>query len=821
MFSTPILTGLAMALALNLALFRLTQGKNAALIKIFQWVLLLLSAGVEIAGMAGDRIHAALLVAAYLFILLDLGFRMLAAEFWGKVGFGTLVVAQTVLGGYLYSVSQIPYGDIPFAAVSGNQPSPLNETGAPLEWIAGLPLDNGIREVSHEVSDAPLVHSVPTAAARNAVLDSRALNWEMLETLMQHDARIRDVLIDLRERQARELSDMLAQLNDASVAGTTMHRYAIDRSQVDDLLKDGAISTARHKTFLETWRLLDKDEQAFRSRQTEALFHALLELMVDEQVDETHRVELIDFMVQHYAHDVRLVRPLITLYDTLDEEYPRQKRLNHEFLELYLQKRTAILRGFEALGRPALQALLDYRRKTVSTIRYSQNELDRFLARHFRVRIQPLYGVAAPRSIPQFLNREKYPVLRKWLGASYEQDYLRRNLIRISRDNWIPNPGENVMGLPRPDYQNIVQAFRKNAAAAIDRFIIHPDPVYRANVAWYLAERKDPYTVPLVLELMQDTHPEVRRMAAIAAGNFRLLDMQGANDPKFAAIVEMLQNYRTNADAFARTYALAALTTVADRQKALYVLDLLLNDGTTAHSILGEAAPDWRNDAEKNAVASLAATLSRTPEEIYVKTQALKALLAVNSPDSLGILLHYLEHIYDTQHRHPGLLRYLIPHWTLPQEAENVEDVIYYLAHRYQEHPDILQQPLKTLRAFLASAYSEHRSAEFFQYLSFLKAFDPLEYEAYLEETAEHIIPMRIKEYFASTYGFWLVIWPLFLIGVLILQYGFGFYPGFINAARKNRTASNRQANPAADMRNHRQAPAAAIVPVKMSGNKP
>lgn len=820
MFSTPILIGLALALALNLALYRLTLGKNAALIKLFQWLLLLLSAGVEIASMAGDRIYPFLLAATFLFILLDLGFRMLAADFWGKLAFGTLVVAQTVLGGYLYTVSQIPYGDRPFSALSANQPLPLNENEAPVEWIAGLPLDKGIREVSHEVGEAPLVHTVPSTPARNTVLDSHALNWEMLETLMQHDARIRDVLIDLRERQARELSDMLARLNDASVAGTSMHRYAIDRSHVDEMLKDGAISTARHKTFLETWRLLDKDEQAFRARQTETLFHTLLELMVDEQVDETHRVELIDFMVQHYAHDVRLVRPLIALYDQLDEEYPRQKRLNREFLELYLQKRTAILHGFEALGRPALQALLDYRRKTVSTLSYSQNELDRFLARNFRVRIQPLYGVASPRSIPQFLNREKYPVLKKWLGPSYEQDYLRRNLIRISRDNWIPNPGENVMGLATQDYQGIVQAFRKNAASAIDRYIIHPEPAYRANLAWYLAERKDPYTVPLVLELMKDTHPEVRRMAAIAAGNFRLLDMQGANDPKFTAIVEMLQNYRTNADAFARAYALAALTTVADRQKALYVLDLLLNDGTTAHSILGGAAPAWKNDAEKTTVASLADTLNRTPEEIYVKTQALKALLAVNSPDSLGILLHYLEHIYDTHGRHPSLLRYLIPHWTLPQEAENVEDVIHYLAHRYQEHPDTLQQPLKTLRAFLASAYAEHRSAEFFQYLNFLRAFDKLEYEAYLEETAEHIIPMRIKEYFASTYGFWLVIWPLFLSGILILQYGFGFHPGFINATRKNRTVSNRHANPAADLRNHRQAPAAAIVPVKI-GNKP
>lgn len=817
MFSSFILIGLVAALVLNLVLHRLTQGKSAALIKVFQVLMLLLCSGVMVASMSGSNINTYLLIAAYFFILLDGVFRTLAADFWGKLGLGSLVVVLVMVGGYLYTMLQIPYGDSPYAAVAINQPIPLEESNLPMEAISGLPLINGGgKGLDVPLMDAPGRRVAHNSPAQAMTLDSHSLNWEMLETIMRHDAHIRDVLIDLRERQARELSDMLAQLNTASVAGTTMHRYAIDPKHVDDLLKDGAISTSRHKTFLETWKLLDKDEQAFRARQTEALFRSLLELLVDEQVDETHRVELIDFMVEHYARDVRLVRPLISLYDALDEEYPRQKRLNREFLDLYLQRRTALLHGFEALGHPALQALLDYRRKTVSTLRYSQVELDRFLARCFHIRIQPLYGVAAPISVHQFLNREKYPVLRKWSGPSYEQDYIRRNLIRISRDNWIPRSDETVMDMSESDYQNIQKSFAMNASSALDRWVVHPDPVVRANLAWYLAERKDPYTMPLIVELMQDTHPEVRRMAAIAAGNFRLLDMQGANDPKFIAIVEMLINYRTNADAFARAQALAALTTVADRQKALYVLDLLLNDGTRANSVLGESAPAWKTGQEKTTVASLADTLNRTPEEIYVKTQALKALLAVNSPDSLGILLHYLEHIYATHDTHPNLLRYLIPHWTLPQEAENVEDAILHLAHRYKEHPDTLQHPLKTLRAFLASAYADHRSSEFFQYLGFLRAFDALEYQSYLEEIAEHIIPMKIKEYFASTYGFWLVVWPVFLLGILILQYGFGFYPGFISASRKNRMVSNRYANPAADIRNHRQTPASAIVPVKV-----
>jgi catalase (peroxidase I) len=59
----------------------------------------------------------------------------------------------------------------------------------------------------------------------------------------------------------------------------------------------------------------------------------------------------------------------------------------------------------------------------------------------------------------------------------------------------------------------------------------------------------------------------VRRLAAIAVGNFKILDAQGSNDPKFTEIVRMLQNYRSNSDAFARAWAVLALVGVGDRQK--------------------------------------------------------------------------------------------------------------------------------------------------------------------------------------------------------------------------------------------------------------
>ena len=304
-------------------------------------------------------------------------------------------------------------------------------------------------------------------------------------------------------------------------------------------------------------------------------------------------------------------------------------------------------------------------------------------------------------------------------------------------------------------------------------------------------------------------------MAAIASGNFRLHDSQSARDPKFREIVRMLVNFRTNSDAYSRAFALSSLVNVVDRQKALYVIDLVLNDGTSGHSLLGESAPSWTDESEREAVHGLIAILSSTPDEVYVKTHALKVLMAMDSPDSLGILMHYLRKIYQDTGARPSMLRYIVPHMTLPQEAENTEDVIIDFARRYRDDPDPLQQPLKVLRANLSDFYNHYQSAPFFQALSFLEAFDPDEYREYLNETKEHLLLMRVIEYARSTWGFWLVLWPFSVLILLGLQYGLGLFVSIGGGA--HRPTPNRHANPAADIRNRHQAPAAAIVPVKIN----
>ena len=797
-------------------LHRRIHTTGGGIVRIYRALLMTLVVVILSAVISGARISGPIILVSYFFGMGHLMVMALTSRFWGKLGVGSLGVLYLFVGGYIYCIGQIPYGDIPFGDFSHNQPIPFDRNEFPQEWMTGLPLAIS----SPQTPDAPVWSTHPSSQDHTPTygageLDPAAIQWIDLAPVMNLDSHIRQNLEALRQHQERELSEMLAALNESSVHGTQMRRNAISLNNVEDLLRDGAISRARYQTFIETWTLADRDERAFRARQSQERFQKLLELIEDRDVTESHRVELIRFMVARFKKDVRLVQPLIRLFDALDNDYPRQKRLNLEFLELYLQRRKALFDSFSAIGTPCIQPLIDYRKKHISQIRYSQAALDHFLSHRFGAKVHPLYDPAVPVQIRDFLNREKYPTLGKLTGPAYDQDYLRRSLIRISQENKLPewnNASATPEALKLEETRGVLEG---DNPEAIDRLLIHPDPLLRSMLAWLLAEKKDPTTIPLIFELMSDVDPEVRRLAAVASGNFRIHDSQSSKDPKFREIVKMLVNFRTNSDAFARAFALSSLINVADRQKALYIIELVLNDGHAGHSLLGENAPSWADSEEREIVQGLISILAATPDEIYVKTHALKVLMAMDNPESLGVLMHYLQKVYEENGTRPSMMRFILPHLTLPQEAENIEDVIIDLAQNYQSHPDRLQQPLKVLRANLSDFYNHLQSAQFFQTLKFLEYFDPEEYRLYLKETGEHILLMRIIEYVRSTWIFWLLVWPLLLTLLLGLQYGLGLF-GSIDG-RGSRPAPNRNANPAADLRNRRQMPASTIVPVKIN----
>lgn len=795
----------AVIVAIVLLIFGV-RSKNAREKMVISLVLYLFLGLAIILLLAESLVSGVVQIAAASFVATFLIFRTLFSSFWQKVFYHAMLILLLVWSGYLYSISQMPYPDKPFAAISNNQPSALSEKDLKPYWLLGLPINTNTSQ------DQPLLKSV-TAVNPRGKINHSALDWQVLWGLMEKDSRIRQVLQTLREQQQQNLTAFGNQLNATSVDSTHMRRRALDKSNIDDLLKENAISQARYKTMVETWNLLDRDESAFKQRQAEERFNALLELLADKAVDESHKVELIDFMVKNFAGDIRLLNPLISLYDGLDQEYPRLKRLNNAYLQLYIAKREAILRGFLAMGQPAQQPLQDYRKKVLPTISYSQARLDDFLTHSMGLVVPSLYEVAPAKAVANLLNRKKYPALERFSGASFTQEYVRRSLRKLDAENAAPNAGEILMHLPESQYQAMSKVLASGDLALLDSLVIDPDPAVRANLAWRLAELKRPASMPIVLELMRDQNPDVRRLAVIAAANFTIKDTQGSSDPKFIEIVRMLQNYRSSSDAFGRAWAVAGLASIGDKQKALYTLDLILNDGAASQSVVGDAVASW-SEEEKQVIQSLLATLNQTPEELQVKTQALNSLLAIESPEVLDVLLHYLNHIYAANHTRPSMWRYLVPHLTLPQEAENVEDVIMYLAQTQGVgHPQFHKRQLKALNVQLHQAYQANNSGEFFQLLNFLAAFDQQEYEDYLDHTSEQIRIMRLVEYYSATLPFWLACWPLTLLFALLVSYL--ILPALKVEPVKIGQSGNSRANPAI-FANQAKTPPPAIVPIKI-----
>jgi hypothetical protein len=801
---------------LGISILRIDNAQKKFIIQLLFYALLVFSFIILISEFFGLSWPNLVQVAAFVFIFCFILLRISIAPFWKKIWNHFWLVILSIVGGYLYAANQIPFSDLPYSDVSSNQPKPLVVDSLETVVISGLPLESTFKPTWQ--LQLPTNGSLPKQYENKRT--NELISWEDLQVIMENGSHVRNVLHNLKEQQEKDLSTFLSELNSKSIEDTLMRRHALDKQKINNLLNEKAISYTRYQTIIETWKLLDSEDRAFRERQAEQRLFILLELLEDKKIAESYKIELINFMADHYADNIRLINPLIRIYSHLDQEYPKQKRLNRSFLDLYLSKRNAVLRGFRAIGLPALQSLLDFRKKTVSTMSYSQAKLDQFIAQTFNHHVLNLYTRVEPKSIPVLLNREKYALTRPLRGASFEQDYIRRRLVKVYIENQPPESGAPIMGLSDERYKSLRQTLQQGYSDNVDHMIIDRAPSVRGNLAWLLAEYKEPYTLPLIFELMRDFDPEVRRIAAIAAGNFEISDMQGANDQKFIEIVRMLQNYRSNSDAFGRIWALMGLAGGGDKQKALFIIDLILNDGKSSHSILGASAPTWRSEEEQKIVHSLINTLQLTPEELSVKNGALNALLAIDSPESLGVLLHYLQNIYHQHDDRPSLWRYIIPHMTLPQEAENVEDLIFYSAAVQGRESHINHnRHLKALNRFLRLTYEANESGQFFQTLMFLRAFDNKEYLNYLKANKEQIRVMQLWEYTLAGHRFWMVFIPVSTLFMIFFMYG--ILPKLdLNLGAQGGKNPNRLSNPAADKRNKIVTPAASIIPIKISSSR-
>ena len=810
---------LAFCFSLIFTLFtlRTKTASDKFIILSLYYLFLTLSIGILISQLLGLTWPIFCQINAFIFILVYWMRQIWIATFWGKLLYGTSLVIHLCTGGYIYAITQLPYNNEPFKQISSNGPLDININQLNTLQITGLPNNRGTYNTITNLKPKQLM---PIDQTKKPNVDN--LSWANLEAIMHNDSRIRSVLQTLKEEQNQALSDKLAHLNTLSTSSTQMAREALNKEQTQQLIAEKALSNTHYKTLKETWNLLNQDEQAFKNQQQNARFQTLLSLLEDNLVDETYKVDFIGFMSKNFADDTRLIKPLLNLYQHLDEDYPRQKRLNKIFMALYIAKREALIEAFKNIGYAALQPLLDYRHKTAVPVTYSQARLDLFLQPYVGNKLQPIFGLAEPRYIPELLNRQKYPVLQKLRGASFEQETIRQSLLSLTKENQLPVAEAPILGLNDEYYRNIEKELpsdhtKLKYTIQLDEWLIHPDPVVRANLAWRLASIKSVQLLPLIFELMKDPNPEVRRYAAIAVGNFQAIDSQGAYDQKFIEIIRLLQNYRSNSDSFARGSAVLALTGTADKQKTLYAIDLLLNDGDQANSTIGSLVT-WRSSEEQALIESWIQTLQKNPEDLWVKTQALNTLITLNSTESLDLLLHYLHRTYINQQHNPSLWRYIAPHFSLPQTAENAEDVILYLAEsQLKNNSQINKLNLKALRMGLWKAYENHYSGEYFQILNFLRQFNIEAYQVYLSENTEQIRIMLVIEYLQSSYNFWIVCWLFCLICVLIINYSLLPLLNINLPAHNTPYKPNQRANPAADDRHQVVPPPAAIVPININ----
>ena len=666
-----MMLGVAMALTFEIRCFAEPSERRTLLWRSLRTILAMLSALIMLLMLAGQVTWPSPLVwAAGAFLAAALFLLALRASLRYKILLACLSLISLAALVFYWLLIQLPYATASFRSSWWQHPRPLDASAYASEWVSGFPLQSATQA-------APLATH---AAAIKVGHPKSSLEWESLAAIMQKDSRIRSVLVSLQQKQDTDLAQMLASMNETSVTSTRMRRNALRPEQVDALLHDSAISSSYHATLTETWQLLDSTERAFRDRQVNERLQVLLELLADPAVDETHRIELIHWLLHHLPGDIRLLRPFISLYDQLDSDYPLQKRLNRPFLELYLQKRAALLEGFRSLGASAIQPLLDDRHQHISTLTYSQARLDQFLRDEAGVVVHALYIPSEPAGIPGFLNRQKYDAVTFLRGPSLHEDSLRKSLLQMDAENQPPVAGDGIMHIDPARWQTISATVFAGLPDQIDRWMTDADPAVRGALVWALASRRDPHVVPLLLELVHDVHPEVRRLAAMVLGGFRIRDTQAANDPKFVDMVRLLQNYRANSDSYSRCWAVLGLISTADVHKTLYVLDLILNDGAPAEASLGLSSPVWRSEEEKQAVTGLQALLQQTPEEMLVKNAALKALMALHSPESLGILLYAMHHSYLKAGYDPGLWHILLPHHSPPQLAENTADILLWMS---------------------------------------------------------------------------------------------------------------------------------------------
>ncbi len=503
------------------------------------------------------------------------------------------------------------------------------------------------------------------------------------------------------------------------------------------------------KSEVENYQRAEKFEDDSRKTKKETMNQEIMVelfgLINDPKVERKYQIKLIHFLAHHYRHDARLVTPLITALERLDQDYPRAQRQNHPVLELYLERREAIFVALRLLGEPARQPLIDYHKTHYAALGYTQPSLDYFLLQSYGYQASVLYEPVSPKDIAWNINRKRYLY-------EHPDNTLKRTEIDEIRSMHNQSSGANA--------ETLRAAVRTGYSAQIDRLVVSSDEQTRANVARALGETGNPHYMPLLLDLMEDANPRVRREAAQAAANFRVINSANARDPKLVRLVRVLANQTSDADVFPRAQAVSALTTLGNDQKALYLLDLILNEGHSSGTRAESLTAIWPDTEERVAVEELRHALLSSKESAAIRLSALEGVLTLNSPGAFDIVVQYLKRLdHDAE-----LSQMILPYSDRGPETEAAEEALRILAGAHTGDVFIKQTLLRELN----DAYVHGESGRYlYTLLPILKTVDEPAYSKYVAENDPAIHIMAVHEFAHS----WVIrVLGASIFGVLLLS---------------------------------------------------
>lgn len=679
-------------------------------------------------------------------------------SFLGRFVTVVLVIGGFVAAGWYETYRNFPESGEPFGVVKTRFNPESKQAHEPLKvQSTGLTFPDGAVSVEDRK-----IAGIAQPVTKRSVEDLPAA----LSALRKSDARIEEVLRNLDIEQT-----VLRTKHEASMTewfylttGRHLNDLAALSALKDEKLIRIVISKNELHNFVERRKEYDKNMKIFEVKLSLQREVTLFSLLNDPKIAIKNRNDLIEIITETYGSDPRMVTPLIQALGQLDKDYPMEKIHYGPVADYYFAQRTAILRALVSIGEPARRPLAEYRHNdSMSHITLTHVAVDHLLKEVFHEEARLLFE----------FSEDVYsaPVLAEMKTHEYEnpESTFARNEIGQYRKQEREELAEfPIGGMTRSDFdQKIKAVIDSGHSEEIDLLLIDRDERVRANFIHYLGILKDPRYAPYLLVAIGDESSLVRKVTAEVLRNVKIVNSSNTLDPKIPGIFSTIARYRNDADISARASAIRALTSLGSEEKALFVLDLVLNRGRVSGSSAENLKSVWPIDEERAAVEELRDSLLslHRKEHPYITILTLETLLSMKTPKAFDIVAEYLLSL----HHEPHIWQQLLPLSDHGPYFESAHRALEYLAKEYPKD-SLIQQ---SLHRRLNDAYGDWHPGHYLKvFLPLLKTADPEGYQTFIVENKIQIDLMSSLFYvrgIASAVLWWTVGFFSFLYLVVPL----------------------------------------------------